>query len=273
VTTNKTGARTCGRPAASFARSLPTRGRRVKGADRLPAALGIACGGGAGWFRAMRGPDALEVIAANPLAYVLAAVICHRARFSGTFNRYGLALGEALLGDHQSYGMTERQYRTAKHQLAKWRFATFKATTKGTVARLMDSRLFSVFRLDTDGQNDGQATDGRRLSRAEDRKNRGLKKKIASRNSPAEAGTGDRSLRGQPSPAEVEKFRAEHRIDRECVADWREFCQRTGWENIGHWQKALSSYWRKWSSLRKRFPRPQSKRELFETTTDERLMP
>lgn len=119
---------------------------------------------GVGWFRAMRGPEPLELIKSNPLAYILAAVIAHRGQFSVGFNRYGLALGEALLGDHRNYGMSAREYRTAKQQLQKWGFATFKATNKGTVAKLADTRLFAIFRLEADNQDATRPTSKRQAS-------------------------------------------------------------------------------------------------------------
>lgn len=118
----------------------------------------------AGWFRAMRGETPLELIEANPLAYVLAAVIAHRARWRDGWNRFGLAPGEALLGDHRSYGMSMRQYRTAKKQLAKWQFATFRATNKGTVAKLVNTRLFSVLASEADNQNGSQPASKRQAS-------------------------------------------------------------------------------------------------------------
>ena len=117
-----------------------------------------------GWFRAMRGPTPLELIRANPSAFILAYIISYRAQYSAEFNRHNLALGEALIGDHRNYGMSERQYRTAKQKLEKWHFATFKATTKGTIAKLTDTRLFSIFRLESDGQKDKQPTGKRRPS-------------------------------------------------------------------------------------------------------------
>jgi hypothetical protein len=138
----------------------------------------VESGTGNGWFKATRGHAALELIRANPLAYVLAAVIAHRGRWREGFNADGLALGEAFLGDFRSYGMSERQYRTAKQQLAKWRFATFKATNKGTVAKLMDTRLFSILPLEADGQNDGQPTDKRRTSDGQATDSRRLTKNV-----------------------------------------------------------------------------------------------
>lgn len=118
---------------------------------------------GLSFFKAIRSDDALELIRTNPMAYVLASVIAFRARWKRAgFFRHNLKPGEALLGDYESYGMTERQYRTAKQNLADWKFAAFKTTNKGTVGKLIDTRLFSVLENDSDGQNAKRATDGRR---------------------------------------------------------------------------------------------------------------
>ncbi len=98
----------------------------------------------ADWFICPRSPDALELIRANPNAYTLAAFIGYRARYREGFNADGLGLGDAMLGDFKSCGMTRQQYRTALDQLIKWRFVTTRPTTKGTVARLADIRLFEI---------------------------------------------------------------------------------------------------------------------------------
>jgi hypothetical protein len=102
----------------------------------------------------MRGPEPIELLKANPYAFILAYIIAYRGQYSDTFNRNNLALGEALLGDFKSYGMSHRQYRTAVEQLARWQFATFRTTNRGTIGRLLDTRLFSIFRLPDDKQND-----------------------------------------------------------------------------------------------------------------------
>jgi hypothetical protein len=112
-----------------------------------------------GYFEATRSEDALALIRHYPPAYTLAAVIAHRARWrSDEFNPHNLQFGEAFLGDFESYGMTEREYRTAKKILAEWSFATFKPTNKGTIAKLMDTRLFRINPPKGDGQNAGQKT-------------------------------------------------------------------------------------------------------------------
>jgi hypothetical protein len=98
----------------------------------------------AGYFEATRSNDAIELIKLNPRALVLAYVIAARANWRGGFNHQGCNFGEACLGDYENYGMSEREYRTAKDHLAKNGFATFKSTTKGTVAKLTDTRLFKI---------------------------------------------------------------------------------------------------------------------------------
>ncbi len=117
-----------------------------------------------GWFRAMRRREALELLQANPCAFILAYIIAFRGQYNPGFNKHGLALGEALLGDFKNYGMTQQQYRTAKRQLAKWQFATFRATSKGSVGRLIDSRVFSIFRLASNKQNNEQLTSKQRAA-------------------------------------------------------------------------------------------------------------
>jgi len=113
-----------------------------------------------GYFEATRSKDALWLIEHYPKAYLLAAVVAHRARWSNDgFNPHGLLFGEAFLGDHDRYGrMTEGDYRGAKRVLAKMHFATFRRTNRGTVARLVDSRLFKINPPKANGQGNGQQT-------------------------------------------------------------------------------------------------------------------
>lgn len=117
---------------------------------------------GTPWFTAVRSDEVMELILASRNAFILAYIIAYRARWKDGFNRHGLDQGEAMLGDFEAYGMTEQEYRTAKAQLAEWNFATFKATGKGTVAKLIDTRLFSLLPPERNDQNNGQATDEQR---------------------------------------------------------------------------------------------------------------
>lgn len=129
----------------------------------------------AGWFKASRGNEPLELLKANPAAFILAYVIAYRAQWQLEFNRYGLQLGEAVLGDFQNYGMTEQNYRTAKAQLEKWKFATFRVTNRGTIGKLIDTRLFSSFSASGNGQTNRQLTDSQRTANGQVTTSKSLK--------------------------------------------------------------------------------------------------
>ena len=115
-----------------------------------------------GWFKASRSEDAMELLRTAPNAFMLAYVIAYRARYKDGFNRHGIGPGEAMLGDWKECGISEQNYRTAKAQLAKWGFATFKPTNAGTVASLMDTRLFDVVPSVANDPTNGRVTDGSR---------------------------------------------------------------------------------------------------------------
>ena len=110
------------------------------------------------WLKMMRTDEFWELIETAPLAFVLAAVIARRARFKPGLNLKGLNQGEAFLGDHEKYGMSLQQYRTAKKQLEKFGFATFKPTSKGTTAKLTDTRLFDVLNVTANKHRNKQPT-------------------------------------------------------------------------------------------------------------------
>lgn len=125
-----------------------------------------------GWFKAMRNRDADELIRFNPNAYMLARFIAARARYQDGFNADGLVLGEAMLGDYKSYGMSERQYRTAKQDLQKHGFATFRTTNKGTIGKLIDTRLFDPLNFQTTDKTTGErrTDDGQTTTNKKDKK-------------------------------------------------------------------------------------------------------
>lgn len=124
-----------------------------------------------GYVPMMRSHEADEIIRENPLAFVLMAVIAKRARYREGTDLRGLELGEAWIGDHSNCGMSMRQYRTAKQQLSKWNFATFKTTNKGTIARLTDSRVFDVLRWH-DRQAERQVNDEPTTTNKKERRER-----------------------------------------------------------------------------------------------------
>jgi hypothetical protein len=101
--------------------------------------------------------DALTLIKHYPPAWTLATVMGMRARYKeDQFNPHALDYRESFLGDYENYGLSEREYRTAKTTLETGGFATFRATNKGTIGKLIDTRLFRINLIAGDGQNDGQ---------------------------------------------------------------------------------------------------------------------
>lgn len=80
----------------------------------------------------------------RPTAFVLLALIAKRAKRTLSHPDPNLEMGDALIGDYESYGVTERQYRTDKQYLEMYKFATFKTTNKGTVARIVKTTIFDI---------------------------------------------------------------------------------------------------------------------------------
>lgn len=117
---------------------------------------------GDSFFKAIRSEEATELVARNPNAFILLYIIASRAQRTSAFNRYNLTPGEALIGDYEAYGMTEKNYRTAKEQLQKFNFAAFKGTSKGTIATLINSRVFNI-NIEKEGGQSGEqgAEEGR----------------------------------------------------------------------------------------------------------------
>lgn len=99
-----------------------------------------------GFVKLLRGDHAESLIRRFPHAFTLLAVIAMRARYAPGSSLDGIAQGQALLGDHVAYGMTEKAYRCAKRRLESLGLATFFGTRHGTIATLADGRVFSLAR-------------------------------------------------------------------------------------------------------------------------------
>jgi len=87
-----------------------------------------------------------------PNEFALLSLIAFRARRTDGFNGDGLKIGEALIGDFKSVGLTPRTYRTAKNRLEKWKKAKFKTTNKGTIAKLINSDIYDINTEESDKQ-------------------------------------------------------------------------------------------------------------------------
>ena len=96
-----------------------------------------------GFVKLNRSDETFELLQ-DPHAFTLLTVIAVRARRTEKFNIHNLRPGEALIGDYASYGMTRQQYRGAMQRLKRWGLASFKPTTRGTVATLLDDRIYDV---------------------------------------------------------------------------------------------------------------------------------
>lgn len=111
-----------------------------------------------------------DLIKIHPHAYLLLSVIAQRARRSFSDNDiHGLNPGEAFIGDYKNYGMKEHQYRAAKKCLTESGLATFSATNKGTVAKIMNTAIYDINIEDKseceNRQTTGDKTGNQRLTR------------------------------------------------------------------------------------------------------------
>lgn len=104
-------------------------------------------------------PEFYALVNQRPTAFALLAVIVDRARKVPLTIKDGIEVGEALIGNYEEYGATEQTYKTDKHYLKKFGIATFKSTSKGTIAKLVNSSIFDISRnLSTDKSTGGQQT-------------------------------------------------------------------------------------------------------------------
>ena len=89
--------------------------------------------------------EGLELIEASPSAFLLLALIAFRARRTGsTYSTHKLKMNEAVIGDHETIGLTRQQYRGAMEKLEKYGLAVFKRDKRGTVATLISTAIFDI---------------------------------------------------------------------------------------------------------------------------------
>jgi hypothetical protein len=113
---------------------------------------------GHGWFKAMRYTEMPRLVREHRTAFLLAYLLAYRCWWHvDRINRYHLELGEAVC-DYQNWGLSEQEFRTAKATLSDWGVATFRATNKGTIGKLIDTRLFSVIASQSNERSNGRTT-------------------------------------------------------------------------------------------------------------------
>lgn len=97
-----------------------------------------------GFIKLLRTKDVFELIRRRPSAFNLLTLIAYRAKRTNEENFDQLEIGQAYIGDPESYGVTQQVYRTDKKFLENHNLATFKATNKGTIARLISTSIFDI---------------------------------------------------------------------------------------------------------------------------------
>jgi len=132
-----------------------------------------------GFIKLMKDSDETAELNKYPNCLSLLTLIARRAKRTNSFSASGLKMNQALIGDYKSCGLTERKYRTAKENLKKWGFVTFKATNKGTVATLLNTSVFDINTETTDEQVDSQPTNNRRTTDEQPTTNKNVKKSLS----------------------------------------------------------------------------------------------
>lgn len=89
--------------------------------------------------------EGLELLEASPPAFLLLALIAFRARRTGsTYSTHKLKMNQAVIGDHETIGLTRQQFRGAMEKLEKYGLAVFKRDKKGTIATLTSTAIFDI---------------------------------------------------------------------------------------------------------------------------------
>jgi hypothetical protein len=96
-----------------------------------------------GYVKLRRSPATRELLK-DGNAFLLLTAIALRAKRTDDFSIHGLQPGQALVGDHASYGLTQQEYRCAKVRLKRYGLADFKATSQGTIATLCDETIYDI---------------------------------------------------------------------------------------------------------------------------------
>ena len=94
------------------------------------------------WVKLHRSREFDELLRLRPNAFLVLALIASRCWRGGNGNSYKLTIGEALVGDYTSCGLTREKYRSALKQLKNMGYITTKTTNKGTIAKLENTTIF-----------------------------------------------------------------------------------------------------------------------------------
>jgi hypothetical protein len=149
-----------------------------------------------GFFKILRTKQTLELMK-DPKAWTLFSLIAYRAKRTNEASIYGLKIGEALIGDYKSCGLSEKEYRNAKKRLAKMGLAVFKGANKGTVATLINTDIFDI-----NAEDGGEQKGGQGASKGRTRGGQGASKK-KEKNEKKEKSEEVKSQDARPAPHEA----------------------------------------------------------------------
>jgi len=107
---------------------------------------------------------ASEILKVHSKTLTLLYLTAMRAWRGPGISPRGCGIGEAFIGDYSTMGMSEQEYRTVKKHLKKMGFITTRSTSKGTIAKLINTELFDPnFDFGND-QINGQLTSKQRTA-------------------------------------------------------------------------------------------------------------
>jgi hypothetical protein len=109
------------------------------------------------YVRLIRSP-LTEDLMKNRNAFMLLTQIAYRARVSDAPNFDDLKLGEALIGDHKSVGLSRQEYRTALIKLKRLGLITYITTNNGTIAKISNNRVYIIYNNSINQRNNQQET-------------------------------------------------------------------------------------------------------------------
>lgn len=116
------------------------------------------------WIAINCSEETEALVKRHPNAFLLLTQIAMRAKYKHC-PITKLQPGQAFLGDWRLAGIrSEMAYRHAKSVLADCNLATFQGTTKGTIATLTNSTIFSISTETNNGQDDAPATSQQRVT-------------------------------------------------------------------------------------------------------------
>ncbi|MDI9433092.1 MAG: hypothetical protein QM570_15355 [Planctomycetota bacterium] len=165
-----------------------------------------------GFIKLMRSDATRELLRDGP-AFQLLTQIALRAKRTNDFNIHGLQIGQALIGDYASCGLTRRKYRTAMAHLERYGLARFQATHKGTIATLLDITIYDINEEQASPRSDQRPANKRPTEGHQAATNKNEKKEKKEKKGPplcsSRSGSGVRSAAGGlPTFAEMDRRRA-----------------------------------------------------------------